>query len=85
MSSFIGSRNPIQCKSHHQKMLIRNRNKLESIIQLAGTNSESTAPEYLYREQKNGLMEEHLSKIETSEELPYFMIKLAQRLLIVID
>jgi hypothetical protein len=32
MASFIRSRDAIQCKSHHQKMLMKNGNSLERIL-----------------------------------------------------
>jgi Fe-S cluster biosynthesis and repair protein YggX len=56
MSACVGSRDAIQCKSHHQKMLMRNDNKLERIIAQAGAEEKQTTPEYLFREQKHEMM-----------------------------
>ena len=47
MSGFVRTRDAIQCKSHHQKMLMKNKHSLESIIQ--GDETRTQAPEYLYR------------------------------------
>ncbi len=42
-------------------------------------------PEYCYREQPSESSTEYINKIKTNEEMPYFMIRTSEKLVIVID
>lgn len=67
MASSVGSRDAIQCKSHHQKMLLKSGSSLERILsEEMGVSSRRL--DFVYQEEgSEKLVCEHLNKIETNE------------------
>lgn len=66
-------------------MLLRTNNRFETLFNPQEIRTDPLIPEYFYRGQPSESTAEYINKIRTNEEMPYFMIKTPEKLIIVID
>lgn len=85
MAEEIGSRNAVQCKSHHQKMLKKFNYSIEKLI---FSEEDLRAPIRVGDGLEGNHMEsvkKGIENVETNEKIPYFIIQAGQKTLIVLD
>lgn len=66
-------------------MLLRTNNRIKILFNHQEIRTDPLIPEYFYREQSSESTADYINKIKTNQEMPYFMIKTTQKLIIVID
>ncbi len=85
MAEEIGSRNAVQCKSHHQKMLKKFNYSIQKLI---FSEEDLKAPIRVGDGLEGNHMEsvkKGIENVETNERIPYFIIQAGQKTLIVLD
>jgi hypothetical protein len=85
MAEEIGTRNAIQCKSHHQKMLTKANNSIESLIFTPDSIDHPVIVEGLPQANNHSAILEGVSKVETTSDIPWFMVETSGRIVVVID
>lgn len=86
MAQEIGTRNAVQCKSHHQKMLKKVNYCIENLLFIDKNDS---TPIKLGEGQDMGnhyeSIKHGIKNVKTNEKMPFIVVQASQKVLIVLD